>query len=140
MASPCSKRRLAPVTHLKNPYIITECYYYTVTMEVPFDRRAKHLRILLAARRAGPLRFTDVRERTGLAPPEVQRYLEELTDDGFLHARPYARRGDKALVEYELSAKAKAHLDALDAYREALRAKGSVAGDESLRALDDLYA
>lgn len=109
-------------------------------MQIPFDRRAKHLRILLAVRREGPLRFTDVEDRTGLAPPEVQRYLEELVDDHFLHARPYAERGDKVLVEYELSEKGKAHLEALDAYRKAIRAKGAVAGETSLRALDEIYA
>lgn len=109
-------------------------------MDIPFDRRIKHLRILLAARSAGPLRFTDVQERTTLKPAEVQRYLAELAEDGFLHARPYAKKGDKVLVEYGLSRKGEAHLDALDAYRGALEKHGAVVGKSSIQSLDAVYA
>lgn len=109
-------------------------------MEHAFDRRAKHLRILLAVRRGGPLRFTDVQRRTGLASTEVQRHLQELCDHHFLHARPYGKKGRKLLIEYELSRKGKAHLYALDAYRAALERRAVVAGEETLRALQAIYA
>lgn len=108
-------------------------------MDVLFDRRAKHLRILLAVRRQGSLRFTDVLRRTGLSPTEVQRHLGELSRDHFVHARPYARRGDKILLEYTLSKKGEAHLAALDAYRDELERQGKRAGASSLRALRDIY-
>ena len=108
-------------------------------MEFPFGR-VHHLRVLLAIRSRGPLKFNEVQEHLDLAPTQVQRTVNDLRRDLYVHPRPYAKRGRKALLEYELSKKGKAYLDAFDAFVLSLEEDRNVVGEKPIQRLKELYA
>lgn len=107
---------------------------------IPFDRRGKHLRVLMAFRRHGPLRFNQIQEKTQLRPTEVNRILHELTSSFLLTAKVVPGTGKHAFAEYHLTKAGSAHLKAFDVYADSLRHQARAVGERTLRALESLYA
>lgn len=107
---------------------------------IPFDRRGKHLRVLLAVRSHGPLRFNQVQASTQLKPTEVNRILHDLTGFFLLTAKMVPGPGKRAFAEYHLTKAGTAHLKAFDVYAKSLRHQAFAVGERTLRALESLYA
>lgn len=109
-----------------------------VVVFLPFDRRIKHLRVLLAIRSLGALRFNDGQRRLGFSPTEMGRILRTLMDEQLIYPKVYARRGSRLLLEYVLSRQGEAHLRAVDAYREALVAQRKILGENPVKEVEAL--
>lgn len=107
---------------------------------IPFDRRSKHLRVLMAIRAHGPLRFNKIEELARLKPAEVDRILRELTKSFWLTAIAIPGPGKRAFAEYHLTKSGQAHLKAFDVYAESLRHQARAVGERALRELEALYA
>ena len=107
---------------------------------IPFDRRGKHLRVLMAVRTKGALRFNQLQGNTHLTPTEVNRILHDLTASFLLTAKMVPGAGKRAFAEYHLTKAGTAHLKAFDVYAESLRHQAHAVGERTLRALESLYA
>lgn len=107
---------------------------------IPFDRRRKHMRVLMAVRGHGPLRFNQIETLTGLKPAEVDRILRELTKSFLLTAKLVPGSGKRAFAEYRLTRSGDAHLKAFDVYAASLRGEARAVGERTLRELESIYA
>lgn len=101
-----------------------------------------HLRVMLALRSAGPRRFRELETGLSLNPAQLDRVLGFLLDGLWVIATtlPETARGRRVLVDYRLSRRGEAFLDAFDAFARAARERRPLLGAEAMRELDALRA
>lgn len=97
-------------------------------------------RILLLLRSHGSLRFSQIREATGLNPSQVDRSLKLLRQDLWIIPETHAENRGPVNVHYRISGRGEALLKALDSFRSTLSHERAALGRESVDEIEALYA
>lgn len=97
-------------------------------------------RILLLLRSKGPLRFSQIRDATGLNPSQVDRSLKLLRQDLWILPETGAEEDGPVRVHYRISGRGEALLKAFDSFRSTLTNQRSALGRESVEEIEALYA
>lgn len=107
-------------------------------LDLPGRRHPLHVLGLLA--RDDELRFGQIVQQTGHRDAEVARALAYLKDDHLVRARTLEACGSRVILSYSLTARGRAAWQALQAYRQAIRDRAGVFGQDELAAVDRAMA
>lgn len=102
--------------------------------------KPNQLRVLLALREHGPMRFRKLERLLGLNPAQLDRTLELLTNGVWVFATLLPPEGKRIPVEYGLGERGAAFLEAFDAFARKVRAQRRPLGEGVLGELDALGA
>lgn len=84
------------------------------------------------------MRFQDIQIALEINPAQVDRSLKFLSQGLWILARTLPTTGRRVFVEYRVSRKGEALLEAWDAFAQRLKEKKRLAGTEDVRSLDRL--
>lgn len=97
-----------------------------------------YIRILLAVRKEGGLRFNQIQRELGLNPAQVDRALKFLSKGFFLLSRTIPSEKGPIFVEYRLGKRGRAFLESFDSFRAAARDNAAALGASEIKELQSL--
>lgn len=101
-------------------------------------RHPNYIRILLAVRREGGMRFNQIQNELQLNPNQVDRALKFLCSGFLLLSRTIPAKKGAIFVEYGLSKRGQAFLESFDSFRATAREKSAALGPSEIRELQNL--
>jgi DNA-binding HxlR family transcriptional regulator len=99
-----------------------------------------YLRILLAIRKEGGLRFSRIEKSLELNPAQVDRALKFLSRGLWIVPRTVPAGGRHILVEYRLGKRGASFLELFDGFRAGARRKSAELGASEVKELQSLCA
>jgi len=97
-----------------------------------------YIRILLAMRKEGAMRFTQIQKDLRLNPNQVDRALKFLSNGLWILARTIPAQKGPIFVEYTLGKRGEAFLESFDSFRAAARVKSAALGPSEIKELQAL--
>ncbi|MBI4350536.1 MAG: hypothetical protein HY550_03765 [Elusimicrobia bacterium] len=98
-----------------------------------------YLRVLLAIRKAGGLRFGQIEKLLGLNPAQVDRALKFLRKGSWIKARSLPAERGRGQLEYSLGKRGVAFLDAFSAFTADIYRRKNELGPAAAAELQSLY-
>lgn len=99
-----------------------------------------HIRLLRLLRDEAPLRFNEVQDRLRIGPSEVTRALDLLKQDLWILPETIPTKGDRVFLEWRLSKRGQALVDAWEAFRQTVRRRQATLGEDVVRDFEAVYA
>lgn len=99
-----------------------------------------HVRLLRLLDDSEPLRFNEIQDRLDLGPSEVTRALDVLKQDLWILPETIPTNGDRVFLEWRLSKRGRALVDAWDTFHQTIRARRRSLGDDVVREFEAVYA
>lgn len=110
------------MVRVEKDYMAGQAYGYVMELRAKSLLSRPYVRVLLALRNEGPLRFNQLKEVTGLNPNTLDRILTAFIQEHFAYARALPAEGKRIPAQYELAPRGEALLKVHEARaREAER-------------------
>jgi predicted transcriptional regulator len=106
-------------------------------LELPGRHHPLHVLGLLV--RDGEKRFGEIVESSGHHDVEVSRALRYLKENHFVRSRTVATQGSRIILGYSPTARGKAAWEAVEAYRQAIRARAAVLGRQAVEEIEAVF-
>jgi DNA-binding HxlR family transcriptional regulator len=99
-----------------------------------------YIRVLLAVRKEGSLRFRQIEKSLVLNPAQVDRALKFLTKGLWIVPRTVPTEGSHVPVEYRLGKRGASFLELFDGFRAGAKRKSAELGASEVKELQSLCA